>query len=165
MLRQDDALIAVADGHMVVGTADFERGAIFLNKCPVVQLVANAFDERLKGDEIEHDAGGIQIPFRDDGDLIIMAVKRLTVAVGEDEKMRRREIEIILIHLDRKPAQHAKTVTEMPDLGKGEARDGGIRRSCLSLASVPRVGRYFAWRFNAAGGILRPFFYESLFCL
>ena len=60
------------------------------------------FDERLEGNEVKHHAGMVKLSFHGHGDLVVVAVQRLALAVGENQEMRGGEIEIIFRDFDAK---------------------------------------------------------------
>ena len=66
----------------------------------MIEAVTDAFHQRLEGNEIEHHPGVVQFAFQCHRHLIVVAMERLPLATGENQKMRRGKIEIILGDFD-----------------------------------------------------------------
>ena len=70
----------------------------------MIEAVANLLYERLEANEVEHDARAIQLTFDRHGNLIVVAVQRLSFSIGKNQKMGGRKIKIILRYFDAKTA-------------------------------------------------------------
>ncbi len=68
----------------------------------MIQRVANLLDQRLEGNEIEDDAGVIDLAFEGHRDLVVVAVQRFPLAIRENKKMSRGKIKIILSNFNAK---------------------------------------------------------------
>src|SRR3972149_2733011 len=86
--RQDDSLIFIKNFNTFMILADFEQGAGLLYEGAMIQIVTDSLHQRLKGDEIEQDTDPVQFAFNSNGDLVVVSVQRLSLAIGKDKKMR-----------------------------------------------------------------------------
>jgi hypothetical protein len=66
----------------------------------MIQVVADAFYQRLERNKIEYHSGTVEFSFQSHGNLIVMPMQRFPLAIGEDQKMRRGKIEVILGDFD-----------------------------------------------------------------
>ena len=70
------------------------------------------FYDRLERYEIQHHAGVVQFPFHGYRDLIVVTVQRLSLAVGENQEMRRCKIEIIFGNFDAEMSETCSDVSQ-----------------------------------------------------
>ena len=54
----------------------------------MIQPIADLFHQRLESDEVEDDPRLVQLSLYGDGDLVIVAVKRLSSAIGKNKEVR-----------------------------------------------------------------------------
>ena len=77
----------------------------------MIESVADLFNQRLEGDEVQYDARAIQFTFHGDGNLIVVSVQRLSAAISKNQKVSRCEIEIVFCDFDAKTPWHEAEVT------------------------------------------------------
>ena len=95
LARQQQPLGFVAHLNFFAALVYFDSRARGLNQRAMIQRVAHLLDQRLEGNEIEHDSGVVDLSLKCHRHLIVMAVQRLPLTIRENEKMSRGEIEII----------------------------------------------------------------------
>ena len=66
----------------------------------MIESVADLFDQRLKGDEVQHDARAIQFTFHGNRNLIVVSMQRLSATIRKNQKVSRCEVEIIFCNFD-----------------------------------------------------------------
>jgi hypothetical protein len=68
----------------------------------MVESVADLFDQRLEGDEVQDDARAIQFTFHGNRNLIVVSMQGLSAAVSKNQKVSRCEVEIVFGDFDAK---------------------------------------------------------------
>src|SRR4030095_6543240 len=74
---QDKLLLFIAYLDRLGIFPHFNRRAARLYQSPMVESVADLFDQRLESDEVQHDARAIQFTFHGNGNLIVVSMQRL----------------------------------------------------------------------------------------
>jgi len=64
--------------------AHVEVRAFALNHGAVIEGIADALDHRLEGDEVQHHPGAVQFSLQLYRHLIVVAMQRLALAIGEN---------------------------------------------------------------------------------
>lgn len=108
--RQDHSLTFVEDLEVGMALADLEHGTLRGDEGPMIQLVASFFHQGLEGNKIQHDPGPVQLSFDGDRDLIIVAMERLSPAIGKDQEMGGGEIEVIFCDFNTEAPRHDGTL-------------------------------------------------------
>src|SRR4030095_1059015 len=88
--------------------AHLYRRAVRLYQSPMIESVADLFDQRFESNEVQHDARSIQFTFHGNRHLVVVSVQRLSVAVSKDQKVGRCEIEIVFRDFDAETAWHER---------------------------------------------------------
>jgi probable selenium-dependent hydroxylase accessory protein YqeC len=148
--RQNQPLILVANLNHAPTPPNLEQGMAQLDQGPMIELVANLLDHRLERREVEHDSGPVEIAFDHDGDLVIVAVERLSFAVGEDEKVGGGEVEVVFVHFDAEAPRHERTLTKSGG-GCKESADG-LSQEGMALTEAVGLGHGEMVALIGAGG-------------
>ena len=70
----------------------------------MIQSVTDLFYQGFESDEVEDDPCAVQIAVDCNRDLIVVSVEGLSRAIGEDEKMGRGKVKIVLLYFDAETA-------------------------------------------------------------
>jgi hypothetical protein len=110
--RQDDALLAIENFNVLGAPMHFEHGTLGLDHRAMIESIANLLYDWLESNEIQHHAGIVEFAFHLYRDLIVVTVQRFSLAIGENQEMRRGEIKIVFCNLDAERARHACDVNQ-----------------------------------------------------
>jgi len=99
---QEKPLLFVEYFHFPRIFSHLNRRTVPLYQGPMIERIADLFDQGLESDEVQNDARGIQFTFHGNRNLIIVSVQRLPSAVSKDQKVGRREVEVVFCDFDAK---------------------------------------------------------------
>jgi hypothetical protein len=101
-LRKAEFVTAGKNGHDVYLVVSY--GQVFIlgrQKNPVIQGVTDFLNERLKLHKVDHEIASVQTP--PDTYVIVVPMQLFPGAVSENQKVRARKVEILLINTDGEP--------------------------------------------------------------